>query len=296
MDVETRLLRYFAAVAEEGNLTRAAQRLFISQPALTKQVRQLEDRLGVQLFVRSRAGMTLTPPGRVLAEHIPKLLSDWDTAVKDVECAARRSSQVLRVGFLASAANEATPRIIAAFTRTRPGWHIEMRQAAWSNPTAGLLTGEADVAFLRLPCPDQHRLRVWELFAEPRGVALPTGHRLAARKRIEFHELWDEPFVASRADPHGWRDYWLATAERGHRAVRVGAVADHPDEWLNAIANGDGIALAPASAARYYARPGVVFIPVAGITESRVAVAWMPAADNDSAVQAFVRSCAVAVT
>ncbi len=153
MDVETRLLRYFAAVAEEGNLTRAAQRLFISQPALTKQVRQLEDRLGVQLFVRSRAGMTLTPPGRVLAEHIPKLLSDWDTAVKDVECAARRSSQVLRVGFLASAANEATPRIIAAFTRTRPGWHIEMRQAAWSNPTAGLLTGEADVAFLRLPAP-----------------------------------------------------------------------------------------------------------------------------------------------
>jgi DNA-binding transcriptional LysR family regulator len=294
MDVETRLLRYFAAVAEEGNLTRAAQRLFVSQPALTKQIKQLEDRLGVQLFIRSRVGMTLTAPGQVLAERIPTLLSGWDAAVEDVACAARRTTRVLRVGFLASAANEATPRIIAAFTRDQPGWRIEMRQAAWSNPTAGLLTGDADAAFLRLPCPDQHRLRVYELFAEPRGVALPAGHALAARERIEFRELWDEPFVAPHADSPEWRDYWLAAGEREGRSVRIGAVADYPDEWLNAIANGDGIALAPASASRYYARPGVVFIPVAGVTESRVAIAWTPPADNDPAVQAFVRSCALA--
>ncbi|MDR7275145.1 DNA-binding transcriptional LysR family regulator [Catenuloplanes atrovinosus] len=240
--------------------------------------------------------MTLTPPGRVLAERIPALLTGWDAAVEDVECAARRGSRVLRVGFLASAANEATPQIIAAFTRDHPGWRVEMRQAAWSNPTAGLLTGEVDVAFLRLPCPGQHRLRVLELFAEPRGVALPAGHALAARSRIEFHELWDESFVAAPADPHGWRDYWLATAQREGRPVRIGAVADHPDEWLSAIANGAGIALAPASAARYYARPGVVFIPVAGLIESRVAVAWMPDAGEDSAVHAFVRSCAAATT
>ena len=71
MDVDTRLLRYFVAVAEEGTLTRAAERLFVSQPALTKQIKQLETRLGVRLFTRSRTGMALTEPGRALAERVP---------------------------------------------------------------------------------------------------------------------------------------------------------------------------------------------------------------------------------
>ena len=75
MDVDTRLLRSFAAVAAEGNLTRAAERLFVSQPALTKQIKQLESQLGVQLFTRSRAGMTLTPAGQALADGTPGVLA-----------------------------------------------------------------------------------------------------------------------------------------------------------------------------------------------------------------------------
>src|SRR5579884_3586033 len=133
MDVDTRLLRTFTAVAEEGNLTRAAQRLFVSQPALTKQIRQLEARVGARLFTRLHAGMALTPAGRALAERAPALLAEWDRALREVAEAAR----VLRVGFLASAANDATPRIIAAFAERRPGWRVEMRQAPWSDPTAG---------------------------------------------------------------------------------------------------------------------------------------------------------------
>ncbi|SDK33529.1 LysR family transcriptional regulator [Nonomuraea jiangxiensis] len=291
MDVDTRLLRYFTAVAEEGTLTRAAERLFVSQPALTKQIKQLEALLGVRLFTRSRAGMTLTEPGRALAARVPELLAGWDRTWREARSAAARESRVLRVGFLASAANEATQDIVAAFTRRRPGWRAEMRQASWGNPTAGLADGSVDVALLRVPFPGQRELRVEVLFAEERWVALPASHRLAEREPIPFRELWDEPFVAAPAESGRWRDWWLAADERDGRPVRVGAVTDQPDEWLSAIANGYGVALAPASAARFYARPGVVYRPVSGVSDTRVGVAWTPADDADPVVQDFVRCC-----
>ncbi|NEB20450.1 LysR family transcriptional regulator [Streptomyces coelicoflavus] len=291
MDVDTRLLRYFATVAEEGSLTRAAQRLYVSQPALTKQIRQLESVLGVPLFTRSRSGMTLTEPGRALAARVPGLLAGWQAALRETRSAARRADRILRVGFLASAANEATQPIIAEFARRRPDWRAEMRQAAWSNPTAGLADSDVDVALVRLPFPGQETLRVVELFSEPRCVALPENHPLAGRGTIDFRELWDEPFVAAPPETGPWREYWLAADERDGHPVRIGAVTEQPDDWLTAIANGYGVALAPESAARFYTRPGVVHRPVTGIGPSRVAVAWARADDADPVVQDFVRCC-----
>ncbi|MFJ8792769.1 LysR family transcriptional regulator [Streptomyces sp. NPDC102462] len=294
MDVDTRLLRSFVAVADTGSLTRAAERLFLSQPALTKQIKQLETRLGVRLFTRSRAGMSLTAPGRTLAARAPALLADWDRLLRETKGTADRAARVLRVGFMASAANEATQRIVAEFARRRPGWRADMRQAAWSDPTAGLADGDTDVALLRLPFPGQDGLRLAVLFSEPRWVALPAGHPLGGRDLIPFRDLWDEPFVAAPPESGAWRDYWLAADEREGHSVRIGAVTDRPDDWLSAIANGYGIALAPESAARYYARPGIVYRPVSGVSPSRVAVAWATADDTDPVVQDFVRSCLVA--
>lgn len=289
MDVDTRLLRSFAAVAEEGNLTRAAGRLFVSQPALTKQIRQLETLLGARLFTRSRTGMALTEAGRALAARVPALLEAWDLASREARSAAAAAARVLRVGYLASAANEATPDIVAAFART--GWRADLRQAPWSDPAAGLTSGDVDVALVRLPFPGQDGLRVRELFSEPRWVALPSAHPLAGRDVIAFRELWDEPFVAAPAETGRWRDFWLAADEREGHPVRVGAVTDQPDDWLSAIANGYGVALAPESSARFYARPGVVYRPLTGVSPSRVGVAWAPDRDADPVVQAFVRCC-----
>ncbi|MET9657527.1 LysR family transcriptional regulator [Streptomyces sp. NPDC006510] len=291
MDIDTRLLRSFVAVAEEGTLTRAAERLFISQPALTKQIKQLEAALSAALFIRSRHGMALTTAGRSLAEQAPAVLDAWDHALRQTKGAADRERQVLRVGFVASAANEATPAIIAAFAQRWPGWRADMRQASWSNPSAGLATADVDVALLRLPFPGQERLRTRVLLGEPRWVALPAAHPLAARERIAFSELWDEPFVAAPATTGQWRELWLATDEREGHPVRIGAVTDQPDDWLNAIANGYGIALAPESSARFYARPGVVYRPVDGVSPSQVGVAWAPADDTNPVVQDFVRCC-----
>ncbi|GGP32910.1 hypothetical protein GCM10010278_05190 [Streptomyces melanogenes] len=191
------------------------------------------------------------------------------------------------------AANEATQHIVAAFARRRPGRRAELRQAAWSNPTAGLATGDVDAALPRVPFPGQEALRVEVLFNEPRWVALSSGHPLAVHEEVAFRDLWDEPFVAAAAESGRWRDYWLATDEREGHPVRVGAVAvaDQPDEWLGAIANGYGVALAPASAARFYARPGVTYRLVKGVSPSRVAVARAPADDADPVVRDFVRCC-----
>ncbi|MFF5976535.1 LysR family transcriptional regulator [Streptomyces sp. NPDC012769] len=291
MDVDTRLLRYAVAVAREGSLTRAAERLFVSQPALTKQIRRLEKELGVRLFTRSRAGMTPTEAGRALVDGAAELLDDWERLLRATRRTADRAERVLRVGFVASAANEATPAIITAFGRLRPGWRVDMRQTSWAHPTAGLATGDVEAAFVRLPFPGQDELRTHVLFTEPRWVALAAAHPLAGRERIAFHELWDEPFVAAPAETGAWRDHWLAADERDGRPVRIGAVTEHPDDWLSAIANGYGIALAPASAARFYARPGVVYRPVTGVAPSRVAIAWAPADDANPVVRDFVRCC-----
>lgn len=293
MDVDTRLLRYFAAVAEEGNLTRASERLFVSQPALTKQIRQLESQLGVRLFTRSRAGMSLTAAGQALAGQVPAVLAGLDQALREAKSAASRAARVLRVGFLAGAANEATQQIIAAFGQHWPDWRVEMRAAPWTDPTAGLASGDVDVALLRLPFPGQETLRVETLFTEPRWVALPAGHPLAACDVIAFADLWDEPFVAAPAETGWWRDWWLAADEREGHSVVIGAVTDsgQPDDWLTAIANGHGVALAPESGARYYGRPGIEYRPVTGVSPSQVGVAWPPHADASPVVKDFVRCC-----
>ncbi len=158
-------------------------------------------------------------------------------------------------------------------------------------PSAGLADGDVDVALVRLPFPGQEALRLLPLFSEPRRVALAASHPLAACGTIAFRELWDEPFVAAPAETGRWREYWLAADERDGHPVRVGAVTEHPDDWLTAIANGYGIALAPESAARFYTRPGVVYRPVTGVAPSRVAVAWDPADDDNPVVRDFVRCC-----
>jgi DNA-binding transcriptional LysR family regulator len=291
MDVDTRLLRYFAAVAAEGNLTHAAERLFVSQPALTRQIKQLESQLGVPLFTRSQAGMTLTAAGQALADTVPAVLAGLDQALQKTKTAASRAARILRVGFMSSAANEATQEIIAAFARRRPDWRVDLQQAAWSDPTAGLASGDVDAALLRLPFPGQDDMRIKVLLTEPRWVVLPAAHPLAAHDQISFCQLWDEPFIAAPAETGWWREYWLATDEREGHPVRIGAVTDQPETWLTAIANGDGIALAPESAARYYARPGIIYRPVTGVSPSQVCVAWQPANDTNPIVGDFVRCC-----
>jgi DNA-binding transcriptional LysR family regulator len=284
MDVDTRLLRYFAAVAEEGSLTGAARRLFVSQPALTKQIRRLEDDLGVPLFTRSRSGMALTEAGRVLAARAPALLDGWDEAVR----ATGRAARVLRLGFLDAGSVDGVHEAVA---ECRPRWRVDLRQSDWSDPSAGLLRGDVDAAVVRAPFPGQEELDIRELYAEERGVLLPARHRLAGSATVDFRDLWDEPFVAAGPETGAWRDYWLAVDEREGHPARIGAVTSRPDEWLAAVAAGC-VALAPASAARFHPHPDVVFRPVRGLSPSHVCLARPKAPTREAALDELLEAIA----
>lgn len=293
MDVDTRLLRAFVAVADERSVTRAAARLSLTQPALSKQLRRLEDQLGIPLLTRDAHGVELTTAGAALLPAACDTLDAWAAGQRRVLTAARAGLPQITVGFIANAADELTSSIIRRFTAARPSWRVELQQSDWSDPTAGLTTGTTDAALLRLPVPDTAPLRVQPLFSEPRTVAMATAHPLATRKSLTMTDLLDEPVVAPRG-PVAWRDWWIAAEHRGDRSAVIGAVVGTPDEWLQAIANGAGISIAFASAARYYQPPNVTYRPIDGLPPSTVAVAHRNDTRNP-AVDDFVLACQQAV-
>ena len=294
MDVHLRRLRYFVAVAEDLHFTRAAERLHVAQPSLSKQIRELEGEMGAQLLERSSRLVRVTAAGRALLPHARDLLAGWDAAQIEVADAASAAAAVLRVGFVASGANELTRVILAGFAQRRPGWRVQMSQALWADPTAGLAGRMVDVALLRLPVPGQDRLHCRVLITEPRWVAMAAGHRLAGLDVVPFSALLEEPFVATPAGTGVWRDYWLALDERGGRPARIGAEVNTPDEWLEAISNGFGVSLTPQASARFYARPGLAYRPVTNVAPSDVAVAWQRD-DRRSAVRDFVSAALSAI-
>ncbi|WP_406114455.1 LysR family transcriptional regulator [Kitasatospora purpeofusca] len=295
MDVDTRLLRGFAAVCEEGQLTAAAARLLVSQPALTKQIRQLETLLGVELFERSRHGMTPTRAGLALAAHTEALMAGWEKALRATRAAAAEHGSTLRVGFEGGIINLMTRRTVADFARRMPGWQVELRQNNWFDPTSGLATGEIDLTLWHAPPSLARRYNVAVLGEEPRCAALPAGHRLAGRAVIDFEELLDEPFVAIPHESGHWRDYWLAVRERGGRPVRIGAVAHNTDEWLAAVVCGQGVGFAPETMSRLAPREDVAYRPVRGLSPSQVGLYWPKDRTPTPAMAAFVRSCRATV-
>ncbi|CAM5686292.1 HTH lysR-type domain-containing protein OS=Streptomyces aurantiogriseus OX=66870 GN=GCM10010251_18350 PE=3 SV=1 [Streptomyces aurantiogriseus] len=196
-DVHIRDLRYFATVAEELHFTRAAERLYVSQPALSKQIRALERQLGVELFRRDRHGVALTAAGSALLPHARRMLDTWAEGAAAVEQARATERGTLVVGMSTRPGRGGLlPAIRSRFTAAHPHTVVRLRQVNWEDPTAGLAGGDADVAFVWLPLPDQERY-AWTLIAEePVHVALPETHPLAARPEIDFTELLDEPFLA----------------------------------------------------------------------------------------------------
>lgn len=274
MDVHGRDLRYFVAVAEELHFTRAAERLYVSQPALSKQIRALERRLGAPLFVREPQGVRLTPAGEALLPHARRVLAAWDEAATAVERAKTEQAATLVVGMSTSPARGGLlPAIRSRFTQTHPAATVRLRQVGWEDPTAGLADGSVDVAFVWLPVPDQDRYAHVVVAEEPRLVALPEAHPLAARETVHFAELLDEPFLALPPAAGVLRDHWLALDARGGRPPRIGAEIAGTDETYEALVDGRGVCLVAAGNAPLISLGGVVTRPVDGVSPSRLALA-----------------------
>ncbi|GAA4610618.1 LysR family transcriptional regulator [Actinoallomurus liliacearum] len=289
MDVHLRDLRYFVAVAEELSFTRAAtERLFISQPALSKQIHRLELELRTPLFVRDRRSVALTPAGSALLPHARRLIEEWEQARNTVADAASAQEAVLTVGFQTSIGRGLIPAVRATMARLLPGWRLRFRQVAWSDPTAGLANGGVDVAVAWLPVPED--AFAWKVITrEDRWVALPPGHRLAALRVVPFADLVDEPFIALPPEAGALRGFWLA---EDHRATppRVTAAVETADETFEAVASGLGVVLLAAGNAEIHRRDDIVYRPVSGLSPGELAVVWR-AGDYREAVRVFAEAC-----
>ncbi|MGI5377960.1 LysR family transcriptional regulator [Streptomyces sp. CA-251387] len=292
MDVHVRDLRYFLTVAEELHFTRAAERLYVSQPALSKQVRALERQLGVELFRRDPRGVALTEAGAALLPHARRVLDAWSEGTAALEAARAAARGTLVVGMSTSPGRGGLlPAIRSRFTAAHPDTVLRLRQVSWEDPTAGLADGDSDVAFVWLPLPDADRY-AWTVVAEePRLVALPDAHPLASRSEIDFTALLDEPFLALPASAGPLRDYWLALEERGGRPPRIGAEIASTEETYEALVAGLGICLVATGNAPLISLGGVLTRPVRGISPSRYALAWRKEDEARPLVRAYAEAC-----
>ncbi|MEU6880235.1 LysR substrate-binding domain-containing protein [Streptomyces sp. NPDC046712] len=291
-DVHGRDLRYFVAVAEELHFTRAAEKLYVSQPALSKQIRALERQLGAPLFDRDRHGVRLTPVGTALLPHARAVLAAWTEADEAVRRARAAEEATLVVGMSTSPGRGGLlPAIRSRFTEAHPEIRLKLRQVGWEDPTAGLADGTSDVAFVWLPLADAGRYRWVVVATEPRLIALPESHPLAGRERVRFAELLDEPFLALPATTPDLRDHWLALDARDGRPLVIGGEIASTDETYEALVDGLGICLVAAGNAPLLTRGGVVVRPVDGVSPSRFALAWR-ADDTRRLVQDYARAAA----
>lgn len=296
MDVHSRDLRYFVAVAQELHFTRAAERLFVSQPALSKQIRALERQLGAELFVRDRLGVRLTSVGATLLPHAQQALEAWQSAADAVERAKTEERATLTVGMSTRPARGGLlPAVRSRFSAARPAATIRLRQVSWEDASAGLADGTADVAFIWLPLPDLERYAWMVVAEEPRHVALTESHRLAALDEVDFADLVDEPFLALPESAGMLRDYWLALDARAGRPPRIGAEIASTDETYEALVDGRGVCLVAAGNAPLITLGGVVTRPVRGIAPSRFALAWRMGEDRRPLVRAYIKACGEAL-
>ncbi|WP_405014196.1 LysR substrate-binding domain-containing protein [Kitasatospora sp. NBC_01539] len=188
---ELHLLRHFLVVVEEGSVTRAAARLHLAQPALSRQLRRLEDELGVQLLERTSQGVRATPAGAVLAERGRVLCADADRLREDVRATARGEVGELDVGYGTSASYETAPLLLADFAERHPAVAVATRLLPAAGIVAGVADGSLDAGIVRCapPTPDLVRTLVRR---EPQGVLVHAGHRLARTGTVGIADLAGE--------------------------------------------------------------------------------------------------------
>lgn len=268
MDLDLRKLRYFVAVAEELHFGRAAERLHIAQPVLSRQIRSLEDDLGAEVFDRGRRGTRLTPAGEQLLEDAVPLLASARALARRVKAAAQ-DTPTLVVGFMPGIT--LTPAT-AAFAARHPDVSVRLLRTTWADQVEVLLDGRADIGVVRLPI-DAHGLQVRPIFHEPRVVMLPVGHRLAGRTSLTVRDLAGEHLLQDPDAVPEWREVAVEMRDGARPATPV---VHQVEEKLELVASGAGVCVLPMSTAAFYTRPDVVPLPVEDLGPNEVALAWVP--------------------
>lgn len=272
MDVHLRDLRYFTAVAEELHFRKAAERLFVSQPVLSRQIARLEQDLKARLFIRDRRSVQLTSAGEALLHRARHLLEDWDAATKEVAILARKEQSVLVIGLQTGVGRGMLHTLTQALNAIQ--WRPELHQVAWNDATAGVEAGDCDAGFAWLGTTINPHCDYVVVAEEPIMLAVNSQHRLAGRRQASFAEVSNEPLVALPDSAKELRSFWLAEHARHGSPAPIACEAATADEALENVAAGTGSVFISAGNSVLYAREGVHFLDVPDLPPARLAFLW----------------------
>jgi DNA-binding transcriptional LysR family regulator len=275
--VELRHLRYFVAVAEELHFGRAAKRLHIAQPPLSRQIRDLEREVGAPLFERLPRGVALTPAGRAFLPEARLTLAQAERAQRTAQRAAQGEIGRIRVGFAEAATYSAIlPDVLGFFRMHLPSIGISLFEMDSLQQAEAFREGRIDLGILSNPPPDADSwLEVEAVYADPLIVALPHAHRLAGRTRLALGDLADEAFVLfPRSGRPALYDDTMAECRSAGFSPRVVQEAAGWHTIAGLVAAAVGVAFVPRSLAGLK-RPGVIYRPARGLTvEMQMSAVW----------------------
>jgi DNA-binding transcriptional LysR family regulator len=282
--LDLRRVRYFVAVAEELHFGRAAARLYITQPVLSRQIRLLEQELGTKLLERSSRNVTLTVPGQQLLEDGRMLLSAAEATRR--RCVASAEARpTLTIGFWG---HEWIAPALRGFAAEFPGVDTRLHRIAWDDQIDVIHDGRVDVAFVALPV-DAQALELLPFQSDQRVAVLPADHPCADRSEIGIEDLADDPVIVQGGATDDWNAFHNVDPRPDGTRPRRGPVANNFQEKLELVAAGAAVSFLPESVARHYIPPGVVYVPVRGIPPIEICIAWKPGRASPL-VDGFIRA------
>jgi DNA-binding transcriptional LysR family regulator len=285
MPLELRDLRYFLAVADELQITRAAARLHVSQPTLSEAMERLERLVGASLLLRHPGGVGLTAAGEVLVAKATAALSAVDDAIAAVVAAP---PEPLAIGFVPPL-HEAADAMVTTFRATHPDVEVRWVALDYAGHMSRVRNSSVDVAFVWAPYDDVN-IAFAAVASEALVVLMASDHPLARRDVLRYHDVTDGSDPPMRRDPPQVLLDPLYLADRtGYRRRHGGRVPASMDETWALVASGQAAALAPASVAPPYARGGVIWRELVGAPPAVLVVARRRA-DDRSEIRAFVAS------
>jgi len=280
--MELRHLRYFVAVADSLNFTKAAEKLHLAQPSLTRQIQNLEDEIGVRLLNRSKKHVALTEEGRAFLVDARRVIALAEESIQAVQRLSRGETGQLNIGYLSNFDFDLLPRTLASFRQVHPHVALNLFDMTPAEQFRALDARKIDLGFVGIRVPSATRQLEWECIARHKTVAvLPLRHPLAKKRRIRLEDLKSMFFVGMSEKTHpGFRDWLAQTCQPAGFTPRILQDADLEPGLMRFVAEGFGVTLAREQI-KNLPHPGVVFRALVPSVTAEYWIAWNK--ENESA-------------